>query len=259
MPKLPVNGNMIPRKMNIRRLAYYLGIFTISSYVFFITHRYYSEKYADPLSSISTVPAYNKLIDQKGDFLPHHGYEILQFVVNPVSDKFMELFSYLSQQDEMNQYFRFVPKSTYHITLAKLVDKRSYDKQTLDKLIEEQEILDSEDTYSLCNGKQVLLIDKQELRLEIELTSDLVLANVKKIQTRWSEYYPKLITPQYSSFYITLAYQYKDIPNKETYNRLEKILKDWPQFPVDIELGPIEICSYSNLISYVVLLSDEDI
>jgi hypothetical protein len=259
MPKLSITGNMIPRKINIRRLAYYLCIFTISGYTFSITRRYYSEKYTNALSSIPTVPAYNKYIDQNGDFLPYHGYEILQFVVNPVSDKLMELFSYLSQQDEINQYFRFVPKSSYHITLAKIVDKSTYDKQTLDKLIEEQETLDAEDTYSLCNGKQVLLIDKKELRLEIELTSDLVIDNVKKIQKRWSEYFPKLITPQYSSFYITLAYQYKDIPNKDIYNRLETILRDWPQFPVDIELGPIEICSYSNLISYVVLLSDEDI
>jgi hypothetical protein len=101
------------------------------------------------------------------------------------------------------------------------------------------------------------MIHKREIRMQIELTDSNYLNTLKEYQQRWKEKFPGLIIEQYTSFYITLAHQYQDIPNKESFIQLEYRVKLWQESIANIQLDPIEICSYNNLITYTAILPDE--
>jgi hypothetical protein len=250
MNNISTRDNMCARKPPLRRLIFYLFIISTSIYIFTITRHSSSNQ-----NSIQFTAPYNTYIDQNGNYLPYSGIKIVQFVTNPASQQFVELSGYLDQQSLLTAFFKLAPLKTYHVTLTNLKAKVSDNDKDLQLIKKEQAFLDKDVISTKCHGKQLLLIDKNEIRLEIELTN---LNNVTELQKRWDGKLPDLIDQHCSSFYITLAHQYRDIPDKDIMFQLETVLKERKQFPTDIELDPIEICSYDNVINYKIIVPDSD-
>ena len=247
---------MSPRQARIRRFVFYLGIYSIVIFIFLAAHHYYDGNYSHFFLSTKSVSSYNEYIDQNGNYLPYSGYKILQLVSNYVPDKLTELYNYLNRQDELKLYFALVPKARYHVTLVNLKNKILHDDKQLEILKQEQLLLDKDETSTTCTGKSLSIIDKNEIRMEIDLVDSYVQSQLKDYQKRWNEKFPELILEPYTSFYVTVAYQYKDIPDKDIFNRLDKLLKEWIQLPINLELDPLEICSYTNLINHTPVTPD---
>ena len=239
-------GKMFARAFHIRRFVFYLAAILISFYLFNKTRR-------SSLGSIEFTTPYNEYIDQNGNFLPYSGYKILQFASNFASQKNLELYHFLDQRSDFKTYFKLIPPHAYHITLTNLKNKTVYTSNDLKVLKEEQELLDKDVIPLRCSGKQLLIINKKEIRLEIELSDS---NYTKDFQKRWSDKFPELIVEHYTTFYVTIAYQYKDIPTGDTLYQLQVALKEWKSLPIEIDLDPPEICSYKDVISYTVLIPD---
>ncbi len=246
--------NKISRLAQFRRTIFYLSIIGIILYIIGTSrNRYYDQNDSHfILDSKRYAAPYNDYIDINGSFLPYAGYKILQFVKNPLPQDFVELNAYLDEQYELKKYFRLVPTSSYHITLTSLQDKTSYNNKELTMLKQEQELLDQDDTEITCTAQALSIVDKLEIRMEIDLQT----SQIKEYQKRWIETFPKLVVHQHTSFYITLAYQYRKIPDKQIFKQIEQVLKEWQSFPVDVPLDPIEICVYNNIANYQPVVPD---
>jgi hypothetical protein len=248
--------NKVSSQARLRRFVCHLGILTILLFIFARLHRYYVEYYSNSLDNLEIVVPYNEYIDEKAQFLPYPGYKILQFVEDPISPDFSSLTNYLNEQFDLTAYFKIVPSGIHHIILCNLKNHSKITQHQLSILRKEQELLDQEETTTSCFGKKLYMIDKREIRLEIELTDEKFLDSYKKYQKRWDEQFGKLIIERPTSFYLTLAYQYREIPHRDIYDELIKVLKLWETLPIEINLGPIEIASYANMISHTAVLSD---
>ncbi|UJR36422.1 hypothetical protein I4U23_029145 [Adineta vaga] len=229
-----------------------------------VRHLYY-EEYSKKYDMPSEIKLY---IDENGTFISHLKHEILQFVEIPLQDGFSQFVDFLDQQAELKEYFSFVPQTAYHTTLTILKEDTALKEETylseetvhkakyLDTLTNAQKLLDKAETFTLCTGKQISSLDKKEIRLEIEYQSDFMENIITEYQNKWTERFPQLIGEHRKMFYITLAYQYKTIPNEETFNRLNTTIQNWQDFTFDVYLEPIEICSYSDLLAYKPILPE---
>ncbi|CAF0833600.1 unnamed protein product [Rotaria sordida] len=233
----------------IRRAIRHLFTIIVITYIIFGVYYYY-EDYININDSIDSIARYNTYIDIKGNLIPISGYKILQSVASPSLQKIHELFTYLDKYNELKDYFILVFEQFYHVTFTKLINTTTLDEKQLEILEKEQDLLDKKQSQTICIGKKLLFIEKNEIRLEIEFKHDYINDYMKSCQKRWNENFPELIIQHCTSFYITLAYQYKEIPNQEILNRTKEILEQWHDVPFEIELDSIEICSYSSLITY---------
>jgi hypothetical protein len=248
--------NRISSQARVRRYVYYLGILTILLFIFAQAHKYYSKDYLDTFDQLEPTVPYNEYIDVKGQYLPYPGYKILQMVLAPISSDFSALRNYLNEQIDLISYFKLVPSGAHHITLNNLKNQTALTPNQLSILKTEQELIDRDQTMMSCLGKKLTMIDKREIRLEIEITDQNFNDLFKKYQQRWNTKFPELIVERPTSFYLTLAYQYRTIPHPDIYDELIKILKLWETYPIEIYLGPIEIAFYTTVISYTPVLSD---
>ncbi|CAF2385574.1 unnamed protein product [Rotaria sp. Silwood2] len=247
---------MLSRAHIIRRTVYGSCTTLIFIYIVFGVYRYYYQGYFEFYDSTDPIKPYNKYTTIHGGLIPVSGYKILQSVANPSLQRIHDLYTYLNENKELKDYFILVPEDSYHITLTRLTNTLSIKESQLQKLEEEQELLDKNNPYIKCVGKKLLLIEKNEIRLQIELNNKYIDGYIKNLQKRWNNNFPKLITKHCTSFYIPLAYQYKDIPNQDILNRFNEALQQWYEMPIDVQLDPIEICSYSNLFAYEPILAD---
>ena len=250
MRKTTSSGNMISRQSRLRRVVYFLFILTAFILCFARAHQYYSENGLPTFALRNTARAFNKYVDQDGLFLPSQTYKILQHVINPLHQTFVDLYYFLDQQNDLRLYFKLVPVDSYHVILADLRDRASLKDDQIKLLNREQELLDINLKETRCSGKQLFIIDRQEIRLEIQFPSDYLETYLSGVQKRWQEKIASTIVHQYTSFYITLAIQHRNFPTQNVLNQLDQALKEWKYWPVDIELDPIEICSYTSPISY---------
>jgi hypothetical protein len=250
---------MFSRPSVYRRFIRYFCTFTIILYLFAKTYPcYYAKNHLIPFcpsnfsGSAKLASPYNAYIDQKGKYLPYSGYKILQLVKKPIPSELTDLITFLTQQNGLNLYFKLIPEDAYHITLTNLKNKTLYEKNQLQILKQEQELLDKDDIAVTCSAKQLLLINNTEIRMEIEMENN---DQLEEYQKRWNKKFPTLIIEHHTSFYLTLAYQYQNIPNKDIFDELNEGLKQW-QLVIEIPLDPIEICSYTDVITYSALVSD---
>lgn len=253
MRKLSGSGNMISRQSKLRRLFYYFFLLTVFIYGFVRTRRYYYDNNSSSTTSLSSLePAvpHNKYINRDGSFLSFEGYRILQHVINPLHQTFTDLYYFLDQDNELKLYYKFIPVDSYHVVVADLRDRSSLTEENIKSLNDEQELLDDDPREATCSGKQILIVNKQELRLEIQFPDDYLETRLNGLQKRWKEKFSPILVHQYTSFYITLAIQYRDFPTQDIFNEVNRTLNDWHFWPVDIELDPVEICSYTNPVSY---------
>ena len=250
MRKLGSSGNTISRQSKLRRLVYYLFLFTVFLYGFARAQRYYYDHGTTFFASPKPAVPYNKYINRDGSFRSFQGYRILQHVINPLHQIFADLFDFLDQDNELKLYFKFVPMDSYHVVVADLRERSSLTDDNIQSLNDEQELLDSNLQDTTCLGKQLLIIDKEELRLEIQFPNDYLETHLNGLQKRWKEKFSPILVHQYTSFHITLAIQHRDFPTQEIFSQINRTLTQWHYWPVDIELDPIEICSYTNPVSY---------
>jgi len=248
--------NRISTQARVRRYVYYLAILTVLLFIFAQAHKYYSKHYLNEFDRLELTVPYNQYIDEKGRYLPYPGYKILQMVQDPISSDFLSLKNYLNEQIDLISYFKLVPSGAHHITLNNLKNQTTLTPNQLLILKTEQELIDRDQTMMSCLGKKLTMIDKREIRLEIQITDENFNDLFKKCQQRWNTKFPELIVERPKSFYITLAYQYRTIPHQDIYDELIKILKLWETYPIEIYLGPIEIAFYTTVISYTPVLSD---
>ncbi|CAF3395446.1 unnamed protein product [Rotaria sp. Silwood1] len=249
---------MLLRSPVIRRTVYYLFIIITITYIVYKTYDYYDEGYFNIFDSSDPIKRYNKYTYKTGDLIPVSGYKILQSVADPSSQKIHELYTHLDGYNELKDYFIFFPEEFYHITLTKLINNLSITDKQLEKLENEQDLLDKNNTQTKCIAKKLRFIDKNEIRLEVELKNDYIDGYLKHLRKRWDENFSELITEHCTSFYIPLAYQYKDIPNEYLLNRFNETLEQWHDIPFEIELNSIDICSYASLLNYDTILADVD-
>lgn len=244
---------MLLRLNRIRRVGLKTAVILIIIFVYLFIHKHtpkISERNPIPTAPAEPAPLYNSFIDQSGNYVQKTKYKINQFVGHPLPKLFQDLHSYLSQQDELLLYFKLVPQDSYHVVLTDLENDTRYGDLILKLLKGEQEMIEQMDTGTKCSGKQLVIIDKQELRLEVELEPDEKKSNIEEYQRRWSQNFPLLVVQHHKSFYITLAYQYRDFPHQDVALVLDKVLRDWKELPTDIILEPIVISAYSNLVSH---------
>ncbi len=248
---------MCPRHSQFRRYVYWLTIFTMFFYLFARVHRYSPKSFLNHSGLLQSPLQYSEYIDPNGNFLAYSGYKILQLIKGPIPPDLADLNTYLTQQNELKLYFQFVPIKAFHITLTSLTSAIPYRDDQVEVLKKEQDLLDTYDTETACMGKQLLIIDRNEIRLEIDITNEYFHDHLKVYQNRWNEKFPELITAHHASFYVTLAYQYRQIPSQEIFNQLDEILKRWQLFPIFLQLDPIEICSFNDLITYTAITNDD--
>jgi hypothetical protein len=253
--KLSKTGNMLTRQARLRR---YIGrplIILIIIYIIARYHRYYKGNDFTAPSEPKSGNQFNININEDGDFVPNSGYKMLQHVIGPLSEPFSSIYSHLEQQTDLKFYFKLVPKRDFYVALTNLENKMPYKETDIRILETEQKLLDQNDTFTVCTSKQLLINEKYDIRLQIDLTEDYIV-KLRDVQKRWDTKFASLIAQHYTSFHIILAYQYKDIPDREIYNQLSSRLNEWQQFPIEIELDPIEICSFTDAITYQPIVSD---
>ena len=239
-----------------RRLILELSILAIVCLVIGKIYQRYTKYASYSLDTFDTAVPYNEYIDEKAQFLSYPGYKILQHVEEPISMDFSSLVAYLGEQLDFISYFTLVHHGVHHITLTNLKNQTSISRLQLSTLKEEQELLDKKETTTSAVGKRLYMIDKREVRLEIELINEEFLRSYKEYQKRWDDKFGELIIDRPTSFYLTLAYQYREIPHPDIREEIMKILRLWETLPIEINLGPIEIVSYRNIMSYTPVLSD---
>ncbi|CAF1421252.1 unnamed protein product [Adineta steineri] len=247
---------MYLRRVIIRRSIICLCFITISSVIFSATRPTQSEGYISVIVSIFTFKPKPKIVAEDGSFVTNPGYEIAQFVVVPLKEKFTELFNTLDQS-EIKDYFTMVPQSAYHITLAKLTNTAGNDQHNFQLLVREQQVLDARDTFTKVLAKDISIVNDNEIRVAVDFSSAFIDKVLKKAQKRWKNHFAHIIAKMHRSFYITIAYQYKPIPDRETLDRIETTLKSAQQFPFDVEIDPIEILASHDAVSFTPLLPDE--
>ncbi len=240
----------------MRRCIFELGILAIIFFTFGSIYHYYTQYKLSSFDFLETAEPYNEYIDGKAQYLSYSGYKILQHFEDPVSPDFSALVGYLSEQFDFVTYFTIVHYGVHHITLSNLKNRTSITRHQLSVLKEEQELLDQDHTTMTALGKRLYMINGREIRLEIELNDKGFLELYKKYKTRWDEKFGEIIIERPKSFYITLAYQYREIPHQDIHEEVIKILKLWETYPIEINFGPIEIVSYKNMMSYTPVLSD---
>lgn len=249
---------MRSRTTRIRGFFGYLLIGTVLFYISLTAYRnHYHHEDEDARSVSSDIrqhgTPYNQFIDQGGIFLPYSGYKILQFIKKPLPQGLIDFNDFFTRHEQLNSYFKPVPATAYHITLVNLKNKTSYDTQQLQTLTDEQILLDKDDTEITGSGINAVLMKDTEIRIEIELTNE----KLEEYQERWKTKFSDLIIAQYTtSFYVTVAYQYKPISNQEIFREIDDSLKTIISTPFDVPLDPIEICSYQDLVSYTAILPD---
>lgn len=219
------------------------AITIISLYIF----RGFLNSSSYPISN-HTLSSYNNFIERNGKYVSITSYKIVQYIKTPISDEFNKFTTLLRTHDHMKQYFRSIPTDSYYITLADLKQGAKLEKDDLEILKAEQEFLDKNNTTTICFNKDISLVHTYDIRMDIELPENYLNA-LNKHQQRWNTSFPQLITEQYTSYYITLASQLKDIRNTKIFMELVGTLQTWETMTYNLELGPIMICLYTNLIT----------
>ena len=255
MQILHPNKNMISRQARIRRFVFYFCSFASLVYLTSIGHRLYGEYL--PSNFHRGTPAFNELIDTKGEFIDYSSYSILQHVSTTLGQRFSDLYAYLDQQTDLKLYFQLVPADALHVTLTKLKNRTILADGDLELLKKEQKALDKDETFTSVTGSELIQIVDREIRLKIEFPQTFLDERITPCQTRWSQDFPSLIVEHLTSFYVTLAYQYQSYLDQEARDRVSKILTDWQEWPVEVELDGIEICAFNNSIVYSPVVPEE--
>ncbi|CAF3334295.1 unnamed protein product [Rotaria socialis] len=250
---ISIRRNTCFKRPRICLVIYYICAILVIAYGLILFNRYIFQPSPNVYFPFQIYPAYNTVIQANGIFLQNPGYKILQMVKHRLSDKFTEFHDFLQYQDELKQYFTLVPRTSYHITLADFRNNTNLTKESINELQEEQKRMDKYNTTVNCDGKDIFIIHTSEIRMTIELDNAYV-ARIKRYHRRWSKKFPEIISNLYTPFYITIGYQYKNLPNVTVLKEFSRLLRDWEGIPFDIELDSITICSYQDAITYEPIL-----
>ena len=250
--------HQMPRKTRRRRPIY--AILTLIAGLF-IFYRIFESSIRDIWSSwepSGPVPRFNAFIDQKGNYLPFIHYKILQLAAADETYDLTAMREFLEAQTELQQYFKLLPQYLYYIPLAHLKNQTKLHADQIAILVKEQNILDQDETSVNCRVKPELYIDKQEIRLPVEITDPEYIKDLQDYRVRWNQSFGDLIVEQFSQFYITIAHQYKTIPSKSVENQLKETLKKWETYGFEIILDPIELFSLKDVVTLSALVPDID-
>ncbi|CAF0803323.1 unnamed protein product [Didymodactylos carnosus] len=192
------------------------------------------------------VPLFNRKIDINGNYVPFHGYTIMSHVEHPLPEQLVKLHEYLVRS-KFSDYFSFLPKFSYHVTLNPLINVEMKRDEAI--LKEAQMNIDKLETGTKCMVKQ--LTRKDKLQLEIELIEPFLNTILKPLQAQWTKL-DTILMKYEEKWHLTLAYQYRNITD-EAQVILDEIIKNWTQFPFEISLDPITICEHQDMTDYVAI------
>ena len=255
MQILHPNKNMISRQSRIRRFIFYCCSLASLVYLTSLGHVFYADYLPTYLQH--GTPAFNELIDIKGEFIDYYSYSIVQHASSNFVSRFTDLYAYLDQQTDLKLYFQLIPTDALHVTLTKLKNGTILPDANLEVLKNEQKVLDGGETFTQVTGSELILVIDREIRLKVAFSQSFVDDRLTPFQARWTQGFPSLIVEHLTSFYITLAYQFQTIPDQETRDRVSKILSDWQEWPIEFELDGVEICLFNNSIVYAPLLAEQ--
>ena len=188
---------------------------------------------------------YSKKIDREGNYVHFSGYTIVAHAIHPLPQPLIDMVTYLSNS-ELRQYYSFLPRESYHVTINPLQNVSDEDRTLLhnaqNKLIKEKTSLVCTVERLRCTG--VILIE-----VSFDEKNDEFINALRRVRS--DELKRADILPTYKhSWHLTLAYQYKDIETQEIQNRLHSFVT---QFPVSararfaIALDHIRICHYNDM------------
>lgn len=107
-------------------------------------------------------------VDENGTYLPCRGYTIVAHIIHPLPDQLDQITERL-MNSQLKEYFAFLPKTSYHVTINPLNDVR---KHHLPDLIEEQKHLQENDTSLTCTALKLRQTGVLSIKVEFNVEAE---------------------------------------------------------------------------------------